>query len=132
MININDVIGAFEQGEISKENGNFLIAARYYRIASVALPHCELPPRSLAPADLCQKIDKVCDNVCDLYDQMYHLLTQEQRMMLRSEESSRRRIIDSKKNYYEWMWEDLVSYDYSMICRELILRNNPDYPKYVF
>ena len=36
MININDVIWAFEQGEKAQENGDSLIAARYYRVAMMA------------------------------------------------------------------------------------------------
>ena len=40
-----DVIWAFEQGEKARENGNFLIAARYYRVSMIAYSHCEFPAR---------------------------------------------------------------------------------------
>ena len=132
MVDINDVIWAFEQGEIEKESGNILIAARYYRIASIALSHCELPRRIFVPEETNRKIDKVCDNACEMFHQMSHLLAAEQRMRLRSEESSHRVKVDFRSDIYEWRWQDLIKYDYEMILRDKMLMENPDFPKYVF
>ena len=132
MVDINDVIWAFEQAEIEKESGNILIAARYYRIADIALSHCELPRRIFVPEETNRKIDKVCDNACEMFHQMSHLLTAEQRMRLRSEESSHRVKVDSRSDIYEWRWQDLIKYDYEMILRDKMLMENPDFPKYVF
>lgn len=115
MVDINDVIWAFEQGEIEKESGNFLIAARYYRVAMVSYSHCELPARDTLPPTILEKIDKVCDNPYEQFHQMSHKLTPTQRLMLASEKNSRRRKIEPDKDYYEWMWKDLIRYDLAMI-----------------
>ena len=127
-----DVIWVFEQGEKARENGDFLIAARYYRVAMIAYSHCEFPARDTMPPTTLEKIDKVCDNSFELFHQMSHKLTPTQRLMLASEESSRRRKIEPDKEYYEWLWEDLIRYDLAMINREEMLREHPDYPKYIF
>ena len=132
MVDINDVIWAFEQGEKGRMNGNILIAARYYRIATVSLPHCELPRRILLPEETNRKIDKVCDESYEQFHQMCRLLTAEQRAMLRSEEVEHRRVVNSEKNLYEWMWQDLIKYDYKMINREERHRVCPEFPKYIF
>jgi hypothetical protein len=63
---------------------------------------------------------------------MCHKLTPTQRLMLASEESSRRHKIEPDKEYYEWLWEDLIRYDLAMINREEMLREHPDFPKYIF
>ena len=131
-MDINDVIWAFEQGEIEKGNGNILIAARCYRIAMVSLSHCELPSRMLMPEETKSRINKVCDNAFEMFHQMSHLLTAEQRMRLRSEEASHRRLVDPQSDIYQWLWRDLIKYDYDMIQRDKILMENPDFPKYVF
>lgn len=127
-----DVIWAFEQGEKAQENGDFLIAARYYRVAMIAYSHCEFPARETLPPTTLEKIDNACDNSFEQFHQMCHKLTPAQRLMLASEESSRRRKIEPGKEYYEWLWEDLIRYDLAMINREEMLREHPDYPKYVF
>lgn len=132
MVDINDVIWAFEQGEIEKESGNILIAARYYRIANIALSHCELPRRIFMPEETNRKIDNVCDNVWEMFHSMNNLLTATQRAMLRSEESSHRVKVDSGSDVYQWRWRDLIKYDYEMILRDKMLLENPDFPKYVF
>ena len=65
-----DVIWAFEQGEKTRENGNFLIAARYYRVAMIAYSHCEFPARDTLPPTTLEKIDEVCDNSFEQFHQM--------------------------------------------------------------
>ena len=132
MVDINDVIWAFEQGEKERINGNILTAARYYRISTVSLPHCELPRRIFMPEDMCCKIDRICVESCEQFHQMCRLLTSEQRAMLRSEEGEHRRVVNSEKNLYEWKRQDLIKYDYKMISREERHRVYPEFPKYVF
>ena len=132
MVDIHNVIWAFEQGEKERIDGNILIAARYYRIAMVSLSHCELPCRILLSEETNYKIDKVCNDTYEQFYQMLCLLTAEQRTMLRSEEGSHRRVVNSEKSLYEWLWEDLIKYDYEMIRREERLRGCPEFPKYIF
>lgn len=98
----------------------------------IAYSHCEFPARDVLPPTVLEKIDKVCDNSFEQFHQMCHELTPAQRAMLASEESSWRRKIDSDKECYEWLWEELIKYDLKMINREEMLREYPDYPKYVF
>ena len=113
MANWYDVLDCYKEGLEEKERGNYMKAARLFRISYIAFENCELPPYRI------QSIADAGDDSHDEFRKIYPLLTDEQRELLRNE---RRGILSPVTDWFEdfaWGWEKLVRHDYEMIEKDM-------------
>ena len=109
MANWYDVLDCYKEGLGEKEKGNFMKAARYFRISYITFENCELPPYYI------QSIDDSGGNSHDEFRKLYPLLTDEQRELLRNEKRSLTSPATDWSDDFCWGWEKLVRHDYDMI-----------------
>ena len=109
MANWEDVLGCYKEGLEEKERGNYMKAARLFRISYITFENCELPPfyiKSIADAG---------GNSQEEFLKIYPLLTDEQRERLKNEKRSLTTPATNLSDDFCWGWEKLVRHDYDMI-----------------
>lgn len=109
MANWEDVLGCYKEGLEEKEKGNFMKAARLFRIAYITFENCELPPFYI------KSIDDAAAMAETRYWEVCKLLTPQERWILMTEKRGLAIPATDWGENFSWDWEKLVRHDQEML-----------------
>ena len=108
------IIDAYEQGLIERDNGSYLKAARYFRIAYMIYENCDM-------YSFCEGIKEAGSCAFEEFNKVMKLLSKSDRDILRNEQILRTYAVTDYSEAFAWGWENLVRHDYQMIFKKEIL-----------
>ena len=99
----------FEDGEKEREKGNYMAAARNYRICFMTFENCELPPFYI------KSIDDAAAMAETRYWEVCKLLTPRERWILMTEKRGLATPATDWGENFSWDWKKLVQHDEEML-----------------